>query len=158
VGQADIAGDSRLLPRRHRLHGRDVQERVKMTFAKGAALKDRSGLFNSSLDSAMGDRKCKDRTLRGAGGHMYSGRLRECGLREGLGSGYSDGGRMIGLRLMKATPSAASSANALTRCFRDLPNRSIFQTRTASNRRRVASDMSRFSAGRQCEKMYVAKR
>jgi hypothetical protein len=33
------------------LHGRDLQGSVvKMTFAKGAALKDPSGLFNSSLD------------------------------------------------------------------------------------------------------------
>ena len=30
--------------------GRDVQAVVKMTFAKGAGLKDPSGLFNSSLD------------------------------------------------------------------------------------------------------------
>src|SRR5712692_5767277 len=38
---------------------------------------------------ASGDKKCKDRTLRGAGGfYMYSGCLRGCGLREGLGSGY----------------------------------------------------------------------
>jgi hypothetical protein len=50
VGQADNARDSRLVPRRHCLHGRDVQKVVKMTFAKGAALQDSSGLFNSSLD------------------------------------------------------------------------------------------------------------
>ena len=30
--------------------GRDLQEAVKMTFAKGAALKDPSGLFNFSLE------------------------------------------------------------------------------------------------------------
>jgi outer membrane protein assembly factor BamB len=29
---------------------------------------------------------------------------------------------MLSRRLMKATPSAASSARALTRCFRDRPN------------------------------------
>ena len=36
--------------RRHHLHRRDLQERVKLTFAKGAALEDPSGLFNSSLE------------------------------------------------------------------------------------------------------------
>jgi len=43
----EVAGDSRLVPQRHRMYGRDV---VKMTFAKGAALQDPSGLFNSSLE------------------------------------------------------------------------------------------------------------
>ena len=39
-----------LVARRIDLHRRDLQERREMTFAKGAALKDPSGLFNSSLD------------------------------------------------------------------------------------------------------------
>jgi hypothetical protein len=39
-----------VVSRRNDLHRRDLQEVVKMTFAKGAALKDTSGLFNSSLD------------------------------------------------------------------------------------------------------------
>ena len=43
-------GDSGLVPRRHRLHGETYKNVVKMTFAKGAALKDPSGLFSSSLD------------------------------------------------------------------------------------------------------------
>ena len=43
-------GDPGLVARRDRLHRRDLQEVVKMTFAKGASLKDPSGLFNSSLD------------------------------------------------------------------------------------------------------------
>jgi hypothetical protein len=55
---------------------------------------------------------------------------------------------MLSLRLTNATPSAASSARALTKCFSERPKRSIFQTRMASNRRRQASDISRFSAGR----------
>jgi len=45
----EVDGDSDLV------HGassarENVQEGLKMTFAKGAALKDPSGLFNSSLD------------------------------------------------------------------------------------------------------------
>ncbi len=36
--------------RRNHLHRRDLQNAVKMTFAKGASLKDPSGLFNASLD------------------------------------------------------------------------------------------------------------
>ncbi len=43
-------GDSPLVPRQHRLHGETYKNVVKMTFGKGAALKDPSGLFNSSLD------------------------------------------------------------------------------------------------------------
>jgi hypothetical protein len=39
-----------VVARRIDLHRRDLQERREMTFAKGAALKDPSGLFNSSLD------------------------------------------------------------------------------------------------------------
>ena len=50
VGEGDIARDSRLFSRRYRLHRRDLQERGQMTFAKGAALKDPAGLFNSSLE------------------------------------------------------------------------------------------------------------
>jgi hypothetical protein len=45
-----VDGDSGLLPRRHRLHGRGVQERRQDDIARGAALDDPSGLFNSSLD------------------------------------------------------------------------------------------------------------
>ena len=36
--------------RRHPLHRRDLQGRVKLTFANGAALDDPAGLFNASLD------------------------------------------------------------------------------------------------------------
>ena len=36
--------------RRHHLHRRDLQGVVKLTFARGAALEDPSGLFNSSLE------------------------------------------------------------------------------------------------------------
>src|SRR5258708_5705462 len=43
-------GDSRLVPRRHRLHGRDVQERRQDDICQGAALKDPARLFNSGLD------------------------------------------------------------------------------------------------------------
>jgi hypothetical protein len=39
-----------VVARRIDLHRRDLQNVVKMTFAKGAALKDPSRLFNSSLD------------------------------------------------------------------------------------------------------------
>ncbi len=46
----DGVGDARLVPRRPRLHRRDVQERRQDDLARGAALKDSSGLFNSSLD------------------------------------------------------------------------------------------------------------
>jgi hypothetical protein len=42
-------GDSRLVPRRYRVH-ETYKNVVKMTFAKAAVLKDPSGLFNSSLD------------------------------------------------------------------------------------------------------------
>ena len=43
-------GNTRLVPRRNRLHRRDVKNHVKLTFAKGAAVKDPSRLFNSSLE------------------------------------------------------------------------------------------------------------
>ena len=44
-------GTPALVPWRHRLHRRDSYKKVvKMTFAKGAALRDPSRLFNSSLD------------------------------------------------------------------------------------------------------------
>ena len=39
-----------MVARRNDLHRRDVQELVKVTFAKGASLEDPSGLFNSSLE------------------------------------------------------------------------------------------------------------
>lgn len=39
-----------MVSRRNHLHRRNLQAKVKLTFAKGAALKDPSGLFNSSLD------------------------------------------------------------------------------------------------------------
>ena len=41
---------SGVVARRIDLHRRDNKNVVKMTFARGAALKDPSGLFNSSLD------------------------------------------------------------------------------------------------------------
>ena len=43
-------GRSGVGARRHHLHRRDVQGVVKLTFAKGASLKDPSGLFNASLE------------------------------------------------------------------------------------------------------------
>jgi Domain of unknown function (DU1801) len=46
----EVERGSSVVSRRIDLHRRDVQDVVKMTFAKGAALKDPSGLFNSSLD------------------------------------------------------------------------------------------------------------
>ena len=39
-----------MVARRDHLHRRDVQDVVKMTFAKGAAMEDPSRLFNSSLE------------------------------------------------------------------------------------------------------------
>ena len=45
-----MARGSGVVPRRDDLHRRDLQDVVKMTFAKGASLEDPSGLFNSSLD------------------------------------------------------------------------------------------------------------
>jgi len=45
-----VDGDSRLVPRRNRLHGGDVQERRQDDISQGVALKDPAGLFNSSLD------------------------------------------------------------------------------------------------------------
>ena len=50
VGQADIAGDSRLSRGGIVCTGETYKNVVKMTFAKGAALPDPSGLFNSSLE------------------------------------------------------------------------------------------------------------
>ena len=41
---------SGVVARRNDLHGETYKNVVKMTFAKGAALKDPSGLFNSSLE------------------------------------------------------------------------------------------------------------
>jgi hypothetical protein len=45
-------------------------------------------------------------------------------------------------------PYGAQTSLVRYRCFRDLPKRSIFQTRIASNFLRQASDISRLSAGR----------
>ena len=42
--------NSRLVPRRHRLHGGDLQEHRQDDVCQGAALKDPSRLFNSSLE------------------------------------------------------------------------------------------------------------
>ena len=39
--------------RRHHLTGETYKAVVKLTFAKGASLKDPSGLFNSSLEGNM---------------------------------------------------------------------------------------------------------
>ena len=39
-----------MVSRRIDLHRRDYKSVVKMTFSRGAALEDPSGLFNSSLD------------------------------------------------------------------------------------------------------------
>ena len=48
-----MEGDSGLVPPGHRLHGETYKNVVKMTFAKGAALKDPSRLFNSSLEGNL---------------------------------------------------------------------------------------------------------
>src|SRR6188474_2734158 len=48
-GQQSIGG-SRLVPRWDCLHGRDLKQVVKLTFARGASLKDPRRLFNSSLE------------------------------------------------------------------------------------------------------------
>ena len=50
MGQADIAGDSVFSRAGIVCTGETYKNVVKMTFAKGAALPDPSGLFNSSLD------------------------------------------------------------------------------------------------------------
>ena len=46
----EVDGDPHLVPRRYRVHGRDVQKRRQDDICKGAVLKDPSGIFNSSLD------------------------------------------------------------------------------------------------------------
>ena len=38
MGQGEIAGDSRLVPRRHRLHGRDVQKRRQADICQGSCV------------------------------------------------------------------------------------------------------------------------
>ena len=48
-GRGVEVGGSGVVSRRFDLYRRGVQNVVKMTFAKGAALEDPSGLFNSSL-------------------------------------------------------------------------------------------------------------
>jgi len=60
--------DSRLFPRRHRLHRRTYKNIVKMTFAKGAALKDPAGLFNSSLDGMSGAPSTSTKATRSMSG------------------------------------------------------------------------------------------
>ncbi len=50
MGQGDLAGGSRLFPPRLVCTGETYKNIVKLTFAKGAALKDPAGLFNSSLE------------------------------------------------------------------------------------------------------------
>ena len=45
-----MARRSGVVARRHPLHRQTYRNAVKMTFAKGAALDDPAGLFNSSLD------------------------------------------------------------------------------------------------------------
>src|SRR6266581_4722514 len=44
-------GGARLVPRRHRLRGEALKNAVRLTFPKGAQLKDPKGLFNTRLDS-----------------------------------------------------------------------------------------------------------
>jgi hypothetical protein len=46
----EVDGHSGLVARRHHLHGESYKSVVKLTFAKGASLKDPARLFNSSLD------------------------------------------------------------------------------------------------------------
>jgi len=45
-----VDGHSDLVARRHHLHWRSYKNVVKLTFSKGASLKDPARLFNSSLD------------------------------------------------------------------------------------------------------------
>ena len=45
-----MARSSGVVPLRHHLHRRDLEARGQLTFAKGAALADPSGMFNSSLE------------------------------------------------------------------------------------------------------------
>src|ERR1051326_4759201 len=49
-------------------------------------------------------------------------------------------------RLTNAIPQALRSARELTRCLRLRPKRSIFQTNTASNLHRRASEINRFES------------
>lgn len=46
----EMEGNSSLVSQRARLHGRILQEPVKLTFSKGASLKDPAGLFNAGMD------------------------------------------------------------------------------------------------------------
>ena len=50
VGEEDLPGNSRLVPRRGHLHGRALQAGRKLTFFHGASLPDPADLFNSSLE------------------------------------------------------------------------------------------------------------
>jgi len=53
VGEAHQPRNTGLVAQRRYLYWRVLQERVKLTFFKGAALNDPSGLFNSSLDGKV---------------------------------------------------------------------------------------------------------
>ena len=50
MGETEESGHSGVVARRHHLHRRILKNAVKLTFAKGAFLKDPARLFNSSLD------------------------------------------------------------------------------------------------------------
>src|SRR5262245_43285587 len=52
-------------------------------------------------------------------------------------------------KLTNAMPRASDSPRAETRCFKERPNRSSFQTRTASNRSCLAPAISLFNCGRE---------
>ena len=53
MGEADQPRHRRLVARRHHLHRRVYKAVVKLTFAKGASLKDPAGLFNASLEGRV---------------------------------------------------------------------------------------------------------
>jgi hypothetical protein len=46
----EVARGTGLVPRRHDLHGRDVQGQGEDHLRQGATLEDPAGLFNASLD------------------------------------------------------------------------------------------------------------
>ena len=50
MGEAFLRRDSGLVPWRRRLHGESYKQVVKLTFFRGASLKDPKKLFNSSLE------------------------------------------------------------------------------------------------------------
>ncbi len=88
------ARGSRVVARRDHLHRRAYKNVVKMTFAKSASLKDRSGLLNSSLEG---------NTRRAIDFHAFdrleseaeAGSLDEPGFAAAISSGLSSKGFII---------------------------------------------------------------